>query len=95
MPRDLKTKMPRNERNKGKKDWEKFGYKIPNNSREALLLDKKNGNNLWTYTIAKDIMALDRLGLFQLYPPKTKFEKKDGCQYAQMHIVFDVKQKDL
>ena len=80
MPRDLKAKMSRNERNKGKKDWEKFGYKIPNNYREALLLDKKNGNNLWAETIAKDITALDRLGLLQFYPPKTKFENKYGWQ---------------
>ena len=32
--------MSRNEHNKVKKDWEKFGYKIPNNSKDALLLDK-------------------------------------------------------
>ena len=43
IPISLKAKMSRNKRNKVKKDLEKFGYKIPNHSREALLLDKKNG----------------------------------------------------
>ena len=95
MPKDLKAKMSKNERKKGKKDWEKFGYKVPNNSRGALLLDNKNGNNLWADTTSKDITELHRLGLFQLYPPRTNFENKDGWKYSQMHIIFDVKQKDL
>ena len=33
--------------------------------------------------------------MFQFYPPKTKFEKKDGWQYAPMHMIFDVKHQDL
>ena len=33
----LKVKMSRNEHNKVKNDWDKFGYKITNNSREAFL----------------------------------------------------------
>ena len=40
-------------------------------------------------------MALERLGVFKLYPHKTKFDNKDGLQYAPMHIFFVVKQKDL
>ena len=39
--------MSRNERNKGKKDREKFGHNIPNNSIETLLLDNNNWNTLW------------------------------------------------
>ena len=39
--------------------------------------------------------SLERLGVFQLYPPKTKFEKKDGWKYASMHMIFDVNQQDL
>ena len=31
--RSLKANMSRNKSNKGNKDWDKFGYKIPNNSR--------------------------------------------------------------
>ena len=49
----LKAKMSINERNKVKKDQEHFGYKITNNSREALLLYKKNGKTLWDGEISK------------------------------------------
>ena len=65
IPRDLKAKISRNCCNKVKKDWDKFGYKIIKNSREALLLDMKNGNTLWDDVIAKDMKAPDRLGVFQ------------------------------
>ena len=33
--------------------------------------------------------------MFQLYPPKTRFWKKDGWQYAPMHLIFGVKHYDL
>ena len=94
-PRSLKAKISRNEHNKVNKDREKFGYKIPNNSREALLLDSKNGKTLWADAIAKEMTALERIGVFQIYPPKTKFDKKYGWQFAPMHIVFDMKQHNL
>ena len=58
IPRSIKAKISRNERNKVKKDWEKFGYNIPNNSRKALLLDKKNGNTLWYDAISKQMTSL-------------------------------------
>ena len=38
---------------------------------------------------------LERLGVFQLYTTKNKFEKKYGWQYAIMNMIFGVKQKDL
>ena len=95
MPRSLKAKMSRNECNKVKEDREKFGYKITNNSRESLLLDKKNGNTLWYDAIAKEMTALERLGVCQFYPPKTKLGNKDGWQHTSMHIIFDVNQQDL
>ena len=39
--------------------------------------------------------ALEKIGVFKLYPPKTKFEKKYGWQYATVHMIFDMKQQDL
>ena len=39
--------------------------------------------------------ALERLGVLQLYPPKTKSEKKDGWKYVPMKMIFDVNQQDL
>ena len=62
MPRELEAKMSINERKKGNNDWEKFRYKITNNSREALLW-----NTLWYEAIAKGMTTLERLGVFQFY----------------------------
>ena len=42
----LKANISRNECNKANKDWGGFGYNIPSNYMEALLLYKKNGNPL-------------------------------------------------
>ena len=39
IPREFKAKISINEQDKVKKDWEKFRNKIPNNFREAFLLD--------------------------------------------------------
>ena len=95
IPRSLKVKISRNERNKINKDQEKFGYKIPNNSREAILLDKKNGNTLWDDEISKEITSLERLVVLQFYLLKIKFGKKYGWRYAPMHMVFYVKHQDF
>ena len=58
MPRLLKEKIPGNKRNRGKKDQENFGYKITNNYREALLLDRKDGNTLWDDATRKEMTEL-------------------------------------
>ena len=39
--------------------------------------------------------ALERLGVLQFYPTKTKFDKKYGWQYTPMHMIFDMNQQDL
>ena len=75
----LKAKMSINERNKVKKDQENFGY----------------GNILWADVISKEMTALQRHDVFQLYIPKTKFDKKYGWQDAPMYMIFDVNQQDL
>ena len=50
-------------------------------SKEAILLDNNKSNTLWSDAISKEMTALERLRVFQLYSPKT-FENKDGWQYA-------------
>ena len=72
----LRENISRNERNKGNNDRDKFGYKIPNNYREALLLDKNNGNTLWAYEISKDMTTLEKLGVFQYICLKLSFRRK-------------------
>ena len=39
-------RISKNKRNEKKKNREKFGIRIPNSAREALLFDKQNGNHL-------------------------------------------------
>ena len=71
IPRALKADVPRNEHNKGVKDWGKFGCNITKNSRGALLLYMNNLNTLWYYAISKKMTTLGNISVFQLYPPKT------------------------
>ena len=44
MSRALKTKLPRNQRNRKIKVCEKFDIKVPNSNREALIMDRMNNN---------------------------------------------------
>ena len=91
VPRALKKKISKNARNQRKEMREKFGIKIPNNTREALLLDRMNGDNKWAEAIKKEMDALDRLGVFQYHDPGVKFARSDGWQYAPMRMIFDIK----
>ena len=40
---------------------------------KALSLDKKNVNTVWDDVISKEIIELEKLGVFQLYLPKSMF----------------------
>eukprot|EP00957_Ditylum_brightwellii_P210501 15365052-Ditylum_brightwellii.AAC.3 len=88
---EIKKKLSRNARNQKKKIREKFRIKIPRNTKEALLLDKKNGDNKLKEAICKEMDALERFGVFQYTYAKTKFHWNDGWQYAPMPIIFDTK----
>jgi hypothetical protein len=90
-----KNRESRNSRNAKSLSPEKFGIKIPRNTREALLFDIDNKNTMWADAIAKEMASLDRLQVFQYMPPNHKCEKSDGWQFAPMHMIFDVKQQDL
>ena len=50
---------------------------------------------MWDEDIAKDVTALERLGVLQIYLLKTKFEKKYDWKYAPIHMIFDVKYQYL
>ena len=51
----------RNSRNAKIKLREKFGIKISNNVKEALMLDKINGDTKWQDAIDKELRALEKL----------------------------------
>ena len=86
-------RISRNKRNEQSKKRAKFGIKIPNSVREALLLDTENKNNLWAEAIKKEMTALDNAGVFQYKPPN--FTIPFGYQYAPLRMIFEVKQEDL
>eukprot|EP00957_Ditylum_brightwellii_P142481 10855411-Ditylum_brightwellii.AAC.1 len=68
-PEGVKKKISRNARNQKKKTKEKFGIKIPKSTREALLLNRANGDNKWGKAIAKEMNALERLCVFEYFDP--------------------------
>ena len=65
----------------------KFGIKIPTSVKDALEIDKKNGNTYWAETIAtkmKNVRAA-----FRILPDGTK--APNGYQKINCHMIFDVK----
>eukprot|EP00957_Ditylum_brightwellii_P211062 15365713-Ditylum_brightwellii.AAC.2 len=71
---------------------EKFGIRVPKSTREAMLLDKANGDNKWGDTIVKEMSTLERLCVFKYYDPGTTFKCKQGWHYAPMQMIFNIKQ---
>ena len=68
-------RISKNTMNEKKINREKFGILIHNSSREALLLDKENGNSFWAESTMKEMTALDTAGCFYCYPSHHKFGK--------------------
>ena len=86
-------RLSRNKRQNLKRDWVKYGIKVPISVKEALELDKLNKNNLWGEAILKELGALQKAGVFSFYPPTHKVGKE--YQYCPLRIIFDIKQEDL
>ena len=78
--------MPKIKSRKKKKTHE-YGIEVPNSVREAFMLDKKNGNDLWRKAITKEMdnvrVAFDILERNQNVQP--------GRTYLECYLVFDVK----
>eukprot|EP00957_Ditylum_brightwellii_P009590 723517-Ditylum_brightwellii.AAC.1 len=89
-PNGIRRKLSTNARNQKKKIREKFGIKIPRNMKEALLLDKKNGDSKWAEAICKKIDLLEWFGVFQYHDARTNFHWNDGWQYAPMHMISNI-----
>ena len=69
----------------------KFGIRIPKTYREAVEIDRENGNRLWQDAIDKELAAV-RVA-FALLDDKTKIPP--GYQEITCHLVFDVKMEDF
>ena len=93
--RKNKLRQSRNQRLAKDRFREKFGIKIPNNMKEALILDKENKNNLWAEAILKEMKTLNALRAFKYYSPNKRFKKENGWQFAPLRMIYEVKQQDL
>ncbi len=70
----------------------KFGIKVPKTVKEALALDRKNGNTLWADGIAKEMVTEVRKA-FDILPDGATAPV--GYQKIPCHMVFDVKMEDF
>ncbi len=69
----------------------KFGIEVPETLKEALKLDKKNGNKFWADAIAKemkDICIVFKILLDGQSEPI-------GYQKIPCHMVFDIQMEDF
>ncbi len=69
----------------------KFGIEIPKTVKEALALDRKNGNTLWADAIAKEMREV--LIAFNILPDG--HSAPIGYQKIPCHIIIDVKMEDF
>jgi hypothetical protein len=69
----------------------KFGIEVPKTVKEALALDRKNGNTLWADAIAKEMMEV-RIA-FNILPDG--HSAPIGYQKIPCHMIFDMKMEDF
>jgi hypothetical protein len=69
----------------------KFGIEVPKTVKEALALDRKNGNTLWADAIAKEMREV-RIA-FNILPDGGSAHI--GNQKIPCHMIFDVKMEDF
>ena len=92
--KDIRVRrVSRNKRMENKVNRIKFGIKVPNSVREALIFDNDNQNTLWSDAIKKEMTALDNAKVFEYLPGHVKIPKH--YQYAPLRVIFDIKQEDL
>ena len=66
-----------------------FGVHVPRSYREALALDKANGDTLWQDAIQKE---LDQIRAYNTFIARPDLKSApEGYQYVQLHFVFAVK----
>jgi hypothetical protein len=69
----------------------KFGIEIPTSVKDALEIDKKNGNTYWANAIATEMKNVR--AAFKILPDSTK--APNGYQKINCNMVFDVKMEDF
>jgi hypothetical protein len=67
----------------------KFGVQVPNNQKQAILLDKANGDDLWITAIDKELKQIDEYDTFKVLEDGETMP--EGYQLIPYHLVFDCK----
>ena len=83
LARAFKTKV------KGQAKKFQFGVQVPVGLKQAMMLDKKNGNTLWLDSIRKELSCLDDHNVFKVLPKGA--DQPPDYQYVPYHFVFVVK----
>ena len=87
------SKKSRNARVVSQSMRETFGIKIPNSTKEALILDRINGDNKWHDSMQKELMALEKLNVWKFHPSHHRMPK--DYQKAPLRMIFDIKKEDM
>jgi hypothetical protein len=69
----------------------KYGYEVPRNYNHAMILDEKNGNNLWTDAVALELQQFYDYQTFEDKGHHTKVIQLNGYKKIRVQFVFDVK----
>ena len=70
----------------------KYGIEVPKNVKDALEIDKANGNTFWGGSLEKEIKSLLDLDCFECKPFGHHEKLDDSWQKTTLHCIFDVKQ---
>ena len=70
----------------------KYWVRVPKNVKEALEMDRKNGNDLWKEAITREISALMGHRTFRYLKDSARILKGKGYSFAPLRMIFDVKQ---
>ena len=71
----------------------KFGLQVPRTIKEALDIDKANGDTYWQDAIAAEMKALEELDCFEFHPKG--YHPGPAYQSTRLHMIFDVKADTL
>jgi hypothetical protein len=69
----------------------KFGYRIPRDYKEALYLDKKNGNTKWQDATELEMSQLAEYDTFKDMGHKDTSKAPEGYKKIRTHLVYDCK----
>ena len=72
---------------------EKYAIKILNTTREALILDRINGDNKWYDAIEKELIVLEKFSIWKFHSSHYKILRE--YQKALLCMIFYIKKEDM